>query len=72
MIRKMSVGQLYPLALAEGEGVGTAYEYLAKRLVLAPWLGKRFRPGSVVIAAISLTLIIRRYREARRALLNAG
>ncbi|MCP4363512.1 MAG: hypothetical protein GY796_36400 [Chloroflexi bacterium] len=37
-IRNTSIKQLYPLALAEGEGVGTAYEYFAKRLVLRPWL----------------------------------
>ena len=36
-----TVKSLYPLALAEGEGVGTAYEYLAKRLVLARWLRPR-------------------------------
>ena len=34
-----TVKSLYPLALAEGEGVGTAYEYLAKRLTLSRWLG---------------------------------
>jgi hypothetical protein len=33
-----SIKSLYPLALAEGEGVGTAYEYFAKRLVLRPLL----------------------------------
>ncbi|MCL4263020.1 MAG: hypothetical protein KJ069_07380 [Anaerolineae bacterium] len=35
---KTSIKSLYALALAEGEGVGTAYEYFAKRLVLRPWL----------------------------------
>ncbi len=35
---KTSIKSLYTLALAEGEGVGTAYEYFAKRLVLRPWL----------------------------------
>ncbi len=33
-----SIKSLYTPALAEGEGVGTAYEYFAKRLVLRPWL----------------------------------
>ncbi|NKQ37126.1 MAG: class I SAM-dependent methyltransferase [Chloroflexi bacterium] len=38
-----SIKSLYTPALAEGEGVGTAYEYFAKRLVLRPWL-KRLPP----------------------------
>ncbi|HRQ37538.1 MAG TPA: hypothetical protein PLD25_06460 [Chloroflexota bacterium] len=37
-LTKTSIKSLYTLALAEGEGVGTAYEYFAKRLVLRPWL----------------------------------
>lgn len=32
------VADYYPLALAEGEGVGTAYEYLAKARILRPLL----------------------------------
>ena len=40
---KATVKSLYPLALAEGEGVGTAYEYLAKRLVLSRWLRRRIK-----------------------------
>jgi hypothetical protein len=40
MLPFRSIKSLYPLALAEGEGVGTAYEYFAKRLVLARWLAK--------------------------------
>ena len=35
-----SIKSLYVPALAEGEGVGTAYEYFAKRLVLARWLNR--------------------------------
>jgi len=50
MMRQLSVGQLYLLALAEGEGVGTAYEYLAKRLVLAPWLGSGRPPERILVA----------------------
>lgn len=38
MMQLHSIKTLYSLALAEGEGVGTAYEYFAKRLVLRPWL----------------------------------
>ena len=37
-IHKHSIKTLYPLALAEGEGVGTAYEYFTKRLHLVRWL----------------------------------
>lgn len=38
MLIHLSIKSLYVPALAEGEGVGTAYEYFAKRLVLSPWL----------------------------------
>jgi hypothetical protein len=38
LLPRTSIKSLYTLALAEGEGVGTAYEYFAKRLVLRPWL----------------------------------
>jgi hypothetical protein len=40
MLPFRSIKSLYPLALAEGEGVGTAYEYFAKRLVLSRWVAK--------------------------------
>jgi hypothetical protein len=46
------IKSLYPLALAEGEGIGTAYEYFAKRLVLAPWLAKLPRPRRLLIAGL--------------------
>lgn len=49
--RPRSIKALYELALAEGEGVGTAYEYYAKRLVLLPWLQTR-RPRAVLIAGL--------------------
>lgn len=52
MIQSLSVKALYPLALAEGEGVGTAYEYFAKRLVLTRWLGKMTRPRTILIAGL--------------------
>lgn len=38
MLTSLSIKSLYALALAEGEGVGTAYEYFAKRLALRGWL----------------------------------
>lgn len=47
-----AIKSLYPLALAEGEGVGTAYEYFAKRLVLDRWLARRPRPGRILIAGL--------------------
>ncbi len=37
MLVRRSIHSLYPLALAEGEGVGTAYEYAAKRQILRRW-----------------------------------
>ena len=51
-MQKLSVAQLYPYALAEGEGVGTAYEYLAKRLVLTRWLGAAYVPERIAIAGL--------------------
>jgi hypothetical protein len=47
-----SIKDLYPLALAEGEGMGTAYEYYVKRLALERWLAGRPRPASVLIAGL--------------------
>jgi hypothetical protein len=47
-----SVKALYPLALAEGEGVGTAYEYFVKRLALARWLPVLPRGGRLLIAGL--------------------
>ena len=47
-----SISSLYPLALAEGEGVGTAYEYYAKRLLLARWLAHRRPPHRLLIAGL--------------------
>lgn len=52
MLTNYSIKSLYPLALAEGEGVGTAYEYVAKRLVLGRWLQGRPRPGRILIAGL--------------------
>lgn len=52
MMRTYSVGELYPLAMAEGEGVGTAYEYLTKRLALAKWLRAGAAPERMLIAGL--------------------
>lgn len=51
MLLSRSIKSLYPLALAEGEGVGTAYEYVAKRQVLRRWLGER-PSGGLLIAGL--------------------
>lgn len=52
MLTSLSVKQLYPLALAEGEGVGTAYEYFAKRLALRRWLTSLPSPKTVLMAGL--------------------
>jgi hypothetical protein len=52
MLKSLSIKSLYVLALAEGEGVGTAYEYFAKRLVLARWLKHRPKPQRLLIAGL--------------------
>ncbi len=46
----LSIKSLYELALAEGEGVGTAYEYYVKRQLLTPWL-KRVDPLKSILVA---------------------
>ena len=51
-LQKRSIKSLYPLALAEGEGVGTAYEYFAKRLILGRWLKNRPKPTSMLVAGL--------------------
>ncbi len=52
MLKQIGIKSLYTPALAEGEGVGTAYEYFAKRLVLSGWLRGLPRPRSVLIAGL--------------------
>ena len=52
MLKTISIKSLYVLALAEGEGVGTAYEYFAKRLVLRRWLAGQKRPSRILIAGL--------------------
>jgi hypothetical protein len=51
MLVRHSIRSLYGPALAEGEGVGTAYEYFAKRLLLGRWLGA-WRPQRILIAGL--------------------
>jgi len=52
LLSDLSIKTLYGLALAEEEGVGTAYEYYAKRLVLARWLKKRRPPQQILISGL--------------------
>jgi len=52
MLPHRSISALYPLAMAEGEGLGTAYEYYAKRLVLARWLARLRPPERLLIAGL--------------------
>jgi hypothetical protein len=52
MTNTQTIKQLYVLALAEGEGVGTAYEYYAKRLILLPWLARGQQPKSMLVAGL--------------------
>jgi hypothetical protein len=52
MLPLRSVRSLYTLALAEGEGIGTAYEYYAKRLVLARWMASLHPPRQLLIAGL--------------------
>ena len=52
MLPFRTIKSLYPLALAEGEGVGTAYEYFAKRLVLSSWLAKLPTVRRLIIAGL--------------------
>jgi hypothetical protein len=52
MLPYYSIKALYPLALAEGEGIGTAYEYFAKRLALGRWLKTLPRVRRLLIAGL--------------------
>lgn len=52
MLSRLSIKDLYPLALAEGEGMGTAYEYYVKRRPLSVFLAGRPRPRSILIAGL--------------------
>jgi hypothetical protein len=46
------IAEYYPMALAEGEGVGTAYEYVAKERKLRDLLEKVSRGSRILIAGI--------------------
>ncbi len=52
MLNNITIKKLYPFALAEGEGVGTAYEYYSKRLLLSRWLANNEPPRSILIAGL--------------------
>jgi len=52
MFHQYSIKTLYPFALAEGEGVGTAYEYFTKRLLLSRWLKRQERPQRIFVAGL--------------------
>lgn len=52
MLKRIAIKELYALALAEGEGMGTAYEYFAKRLVLNEWLKGFIPPQRVLVAGL--------------------
>jgi hypothetical protein len=47
---RLTIAELYPYALAEGEGVGTAYEYVAKARFVRP-LTERLRGGARLLIA---------------------
>jgi hypothetical protein len=52
MLARYSVKDLYALALAEGEGMGTAYEYYVKRMALARYLAYIPKPREILIAGL--------------------
>jgi hypothetical protein len=52
MLANYSIKDLYALALAEGEGMGTAYKYYVKRLILRRFLDGRLQPRSILIAGL--------------------
>lgn len=47
-----SIKSLYSLALAEGEGVGTAYEYYVKRMLVTLFLNTVRRPSKILVAGL--------------------
>lgn len=52
MLTPYSIKDLYALALAEGEGMGTAYEYYVKRRAISRWMKGRPRPSTILIAGL--------------------
>lgn len=52
MKSSVSIRALYPLAMSEGEGVGTAYEYFVKRLILSAWLKTDSLTDRMLIAGL--------------------
>jgi hypothetical protein len=52
MLDNFTIKSLYTLALAEGEGMGTAYEYYVKRIALDRLLTGRPKPRTMLIAGL--------------------
>ncbi|MBN1641076.1 MAG: hypothetical protein JXA09_07560 [Anaerolineae bacterium] len=52
MRRRFSVAALYPVALMEGEGMGTAYEYSAKLKLLRRLLAGEPSPARVMVGGL--------------------
>jgi hypothetical protein len=50
--RSARIDELYPVALAEGEGVGTAYEYVAKARFLRPVTAHLHRGSRALVAGL--------------------
>jgi hypothetical protein len=71
----LSIKALYAYALAEGEGVGTAYEYYVKRRVMAPLTRRLPRGATVLVAGLpekygtSLDFVLAASEQGARTLL---
>jgi hypothetical protein len=69
-----SIKDLYAYALAEGEGVGTAYEYYVKRAVMAPLLDTLPPRARVLVAGlpekygVSLDFLLAAWERKARAI----
>ncbi len=47
-----SILDYYPIALAEGEGAGTAYEYFVKARLISRLIGKNFSNARILVAGL--------------------
>jgi hypothetical protein len=69
-----SIKELYAYALVEGEGVGTAYEYFAKRRVMRPVMDRVSARDEVLVAGLpekygtSLDFILAAHERGARCL----
>jgi hypothetical protein len=67
--RSFTVAHLYPIALFEGEGMGTAYEYSAKLKLIQRFVAATRPPGRILIGGLpeaygvglDLALLVARY-----------